>query len=499
MQNVGVEKATEAAQAIVAKLAVPDDRGDFNDLYVEYDKREVRRQLKKAVEVDAPSDDPSPTIVPSDVAFGDLFVAQHSKDVKFCEEGWEVWDDTRWKNDSLGEIQERGKDTARSIFDLAKNAESLDDQSKFGKWGVSALNKARIDSGIGLASSNRKVRLTMADFDRDPMLFNVANGTFDLRTEKLRPHNRSDLITRICPVAYDEAARCPLWLKFLDTIFERSKPLIQFVQRAIGYSLTGLTTEQCLFLCYGNGANGKTVLLETLRDLMSDYGLSSSIDTFIRRGNRGIPNDVARLAGARLVTIGETPEFGSFNESLLKDLTGGDTITARFLHKEFFEFRPQFKLWIRANHKPAIKGTDEGIWRRIRLIPFKVTIPPKKRDPDLLEKLRAELPGILIWGVQGYLDWRENGLQTPSAVRRATKSYRKEQDILGTYLKDCIQKKRSSHIMAAALYSDYSDWCDSNGETSVSSKQFSAAMEEREYDKKKVEKGMAYQGINFRK
>ena len=500
-KNIGVEKATEAARAIGAKLAIPDEPGDFNDLWHETDDDEVRRQLDAAVEV-APVEvvEASNTTVPSDITFGDRFVEQHSDVVRFCEEGPKVWDDKRWNKDSRGKIQELGKVTARSIFDLAKDEDDDDRRAKIAKWAIVAQHKPRIDAGIALASSDSRVRVGMSDFDADPLFLNVANGTIDLRTGQLKPHDRDDLITRLCPVEYDESAKCPRWDTFLDEIFDVSKSLIDFVQRGVGYSLTGLTNEQCLFICHGGGENGKSVLLETLRQIAADYAMSSSIETFMAHGNRGgIPNDIARLAGVRLVTVGETPQRGAFNESLVKDLTGGDTITARFLRREFFEFRPQFKLWIRANHKPQIRGTDRGIWRRMRLIPFTVTIPKKEQDPGLLERLRSELPGILTWAVEGCLDWQQHRLQIPAEVRKATKTYRSEQDVLGSYLKDRIRKNRSSHIMARPLYDDYAAWCDANREGSVlPEKDFSTTMIERGYEKLKTKKGMQYVGINFK-
>ena len=500
-KNIGVEEAVEAAQAIGANLAIPDERGDFNDLWQHTDDDEVRRQLDAADEVEPEqADQASGEITPSDVAFSDLFIEQHSEHVRYCEQGWLIWDGARWSHDDHGQVQEMGKQTARSILDLSKNEPDVERASKLARWGARVLQKARIDAGTSLACSNPKIRVKISELDADPLLLNVLNGTIDLRTGELRPHRRGDLITRLCPVEYDESAECPRWDSFLDTIFDGSKSLIDFVQRAVGYSLTGLTNEHCLFICYGHGDNGKTVLLETISQLAADYAKSSSIETFMARGNRGgIPNDIARLAGVRLVTVGETPQYGAFNESLVKDLTGGDTITARFLHREFFDFRPQFKLWIRANHKPRIKGTDHGIWRRIRLIPFGVTISKKKRDPYLLDKLRGELPGILARAVRGCLAWQKHGLEPPLEVRDATESYKSDQDVLGTYLKERVRRApESCYIKARPLYNYYVKWCEESGERPEPEKDFSAAMIERGYKKERKKSGWRYVGINFK-
>ncbi|HYU47276.1 MAG TPA: phage/plasmid primase, P4 family, partial [Terriglobales bacterium] len=263
----------------------------------------------------------------------------------------------------------------------------------------------------------------------------------NLKTGTLQPHCREDLLTKCLPIAYDPNAECPTWLDFLKTIMANNAALITFLQRAIGYSLTGDTSEQCLFIAHGSGSNGKSTFLEVLQALLGDYAESTPSASLLAKDRHdGIPNDIARLRGARLVTAVEIGEGKRLNEELVKRLTGQDTMTARFLFAEFFDFHAEFKLWIACNHLPTIRGTDHAIWRRIRLIPFTVTIPDEQQDKKLPGKLQAELPGILRWAIQGCLAWQEQELSTPSEVIAATKDYRALMDVIGGVLSTSNRK-----------------------------------------------------------
>jgi putative DNA primase/helicase len=264
------------------------------------------------------------------------------------------------------------------------------------------------------------------------------------------------------------------------------EPERTFLQRAFGYSLTGDTGEQSLFFLYGSGGNGKTVFVETLAALMGEFHTATRIDTLSQRQGGGIPNDIAALAGARVVTVSETPEGSRLNESLIKDLTGGDTISARFLRREFFDFRPQFKLWIRGNHKPQIRGTDDGIWRRVMLVPFTQTIPESERDPALTEKLQAELPGILRWAVEGCIAWQRDGLNPPESMRLALSEYRQEMDLLGAFIEECAVVSPDAYAPATPLYKAYQQWAEDNGHHAVTATRFGLAMAERGFAKEKV-------------
>ena len=247
----------------------------------------------------------------------------------------------------------------------------------------------------------------LADFDCDPMLFNVANGTLDLRTGTLRPHSRDDRLTRMVDVPYDPDARAELWHAFLWRITAQRVNLYKYLQRLVGYCLTGKVSEQVIVFLFGIGANGKSVFCETVAALLGEYGMQAQPELVMARRHGGIPNDVAALRGRRLAQMNETTQGSRFDEAKLKHLTGGDSLTGRFLHREFFDFRPTHKLIIRGNHKPQISGTDDGIWRRLHLVPFEVQIPEAEWDRSLADKLRTELPGILLWAVQGCLDWQQ--------------------------------------------------------------------------------------------
>ena len=267
-----------------------------------------------------------------------------------------------------------------------------------------------------------------AAFDQPPWLLNVLNGTVDLHTGILHEHRREDLLTKLAPVVYDPDATCPRWEAFLMRIMGDNVELVAFLQRAAGYALTGDTREEVIFILYGTGANGKSTFLEVLRALLEDYARQADFTTFLARRSDGVRNDVARLAGARFVTAVEAASGRRLDEALIKQLTGRDPVPARFLYQEYFEYYPEFKLFLATNHKPVIQGADEGIWRRIRLIPFAVTIPAAEQDRTLRATLRSELPGILNWAIQGCLAWQREGLGEAEAIQQATAAYRTEMD-----------------------------------------------------------------------
>ncbi len=318
------------------------------------------------------------------------------------------------------------------------------------------------------------------EFDRDDLLLNVENGTLDLQSLTLREHRREDRITKLAPVRLEPAATCTHWLAFLERIYGGDRELIEFVQRAAGYSLTGETGEQVLFLLHGSGANGKSTLLETLLAMLGDYARPTEFRTLLSRENsEAVRNDLAALCGLRMVTAVEVGRGKRLDEATVKQLTGGDTITARKLYQEFFDFRPRHKLWLAANVKPEIRGTDEAIWRRVLLIPHEVTIPPDERDRGLPSKLRDELPGILNWAIEGLRAWRANGLAPPERVRAATAEYREEMDILGDFIAAKCVLDAKAYAPTGALYTDYESWCRDNGEDAVKKRTFSILLKER--------------------
>jgi putative DNA primase/helicase len=350
---------------------------------------------------------------------------------------------------------------------------------------------------IELAKSEKGICLPYPAFDRDPWLAGVERGAIDLRTGEFLLPPANAYLSRRLGTEFNPHSQCPTWCAFLDRITDGDVALIAFLQRAIGYTLTGSTAEQVIFVLHGPGANGKSVLLRIIRELAGDYGADSPIDTFVNRSGRESSNDLARLAHVRFVCASELDEERPLAEALVKAITGGEAISARFLYGEYFEFVPAFKVWIACNHKPRISGDDYGIWRRIRLTPLRVTIPPEEQDRDLLAKLRRELPGILNWAIAGAIAWQRDGLETPASVVEATQAYREESDSIGTWLAaQCIEGP-DLMIQARTLYQDYAAFIDECRGRPLSMKRWAQRMADRCF-KKDNGRVVTYRGIALR-
>jgi putative DNA primase/helicase len=385
------------------------------------------------------------------------FARQHGEGLRYVSGwGWMVYDSTRWQRDETGAAMRRAKRTARSIYTEAGNTDDAEQAKRLAAWATASLSRNRLDAMQALAQSELPARTDA--FDKDPMLLNVTNGTLSLQTLELRPHRAGDQITHIAGAPYDPAARCPLWLKFLDRIMDHDQDMIAFLQRMAGYSLTGNTTEHAFFFLYGTGRNGKSTFTETLSAALGDYAGRVRSDTLLTKRDSAIPNDLASLSGARMVIASELPEGRRLDEPLIKDLTGGDTVKVRFLHREYFEFRPQAKILIFGNHRPTVKGTDEGMWSRVRLVPFTVTIPEAERNPKLAVELRGELAGIMAWAVAGCKAWQAGGLKPPAKVKAATAAYRGDQDTLAQFLTEVCVMEPQAKIKSSVLYDMYKAW-----------------------------------------
>lgn len=394
------------------------------------------------------------------------FVNLHGQDLHYCFPWGKflVWDGRRWTIDQTGQVRLWAKDVPGILLAEAATAHDPDQRKALAQFAFKCEGMERQKAFLTSAQSEPGIPILPEQLDPNPWLFNVLNGTLDLRTGELHPHRRENLITKLAPVEYDPQATCPTWLLFLNQIFCGNQEVINFVQKAVGYALTGDTREQCLFFLYGTGSNGKSTLLITLHNLFGDYAKRTSTETFLAKKGGQIPNDIAALRGARFVGAVEVAEGRRLAEVVVKEMTGGDLITARFLHAEFFEFRPEFKIFLAVNHRPVIKGTDHAIWRRIRLIPFTVEIPQEQQDRELPEKLKAELPGILNWFLAGCLQWRYGGLAAPQAVVDATEDYRSEMDTLGGFLQDHCILTPGAEVMAAELFKKYLVWAEASGE-----------------------------------
>jgi putative DNA primase/helicase len=426
--------------------------------------------------------------------------------------GWCTWDSSCWRPDTMGQAMRWAQETAARIADEGEFITDGKAQAERRKWSISSGNESRIEGMLAMAAPH--VTVAAGELDQDPWLLNVANGTLDLRTGALRSHHREDRITKRVPIAFDPGAACPAWEKFLDDIFLRDPELIGFIQRAIGYSLTGDTREECLFLAHGNGANGKSTFVEIVAALAGDYANKAQssllMDGGDRKGNASGPSEhIARLHGARFVSASETRKNERLDENLVKAVTGRDTITARFLNKGSFEFMPQFKVWLATNNKPVVLGTDNGIWRRLRLIPFEArfldpAVDPVKpggpvQDKDLRRKLMAELPGILAWAVRGGLAWQRDGLKAPAKVLAATAQYRADEDRLSRFLEDCVVAvPAGGGVTPTDMYVAYSGWCQTNAEDPLAKDKFRRALDERGYKQDRTKAGRYWDGTQLK-
>jgi putative DNA primase/helicase len=425
----------------------------------------------------------------TDVGNGIRFARQHHGDVRFwsASKRWLLWNGWRWVEDEHRLVHELAKQTARGI--LAEAAEVEDDRKRTEiiRHAMESERANRLRAMLETASSEPGIPVSHEELDPDPRLLATPSGTVDLTTGKIREPSREDLITRGTSVPYDPTAQSDLWDSFLARIVP-DEELRDFLQRACGYSGTGFATEDVLLILYGHGANGKTSFIETVAHDLGDFAVRIAATSLMRRRYEGIPNDIATLRGSRLVYSTETAESGRLDEARIKELTGGDRISARFLHGEFFTFDPTFTLWISTNHRPRIRGTDEGIWRRLCLVPFLERIAPEERDRGLRERLRQpqHARAVLRWVVEGAVEWTRRGLDPPESVREATGEYRREEDVLGDFLAEYeqvsaeqIHRGCSRYVAAKSLRSHYEAWCEEAGAEPWSSNRLGDALRER--------------------
>jgi len=421
-------------------------------------------------------------------------VERHGADLRYCYpwKSWLVWDGRRWAIDGTGEASRRVKETlghlyrtvARQLEELSDGADDDDPERTAKVKQLRGLlhnalkweDARRMSASLEVARSEPGIAITIPEMDTHPWLLNVLNGTINLRTGSLMPHMREDLLTKLAPVEYDPDAPCPTWLAFLDRIMDGNDDLIHYLQRVIGYSLTADASEQVLWFFHGAGANGKSTFLNAIREIMGDYAIQAVSDLFLKKKNESHPTERADLFGRRFVATIEVEDGRQMAEALVKQLTGGDKMRARWCHKDNFEFDQTWKFFIAANHKPRIQGTDHGIWRRIKLVPFTVTITEAEKNKQLPQKLREEYPGILAWAVTGCLRWLRDGWREPEAVKAATAEYRDEQDDFSRFLQECCVFNRDYRVQSSLLFARYQEW---SGDMTITSRNFRNLMKDK--------------------
>lgn len=419
-------------------------------------------------------------------SYDDTGNAQRFKDAfgevvrfSYIRKNWYFYDGKIWVIDQEGKI----KTLADKAIEKMKNekvfvAEGMDEEEAtkaFNKH-IKTTRSSRGKTSM-LKETEHLLPIKPASFDADPNLFNVQNGFLDLLTGKLHEHDRHKFFTKISNIEYTDKIDCPLWMEFLNTIFDNDQGLINYIQRAVGYSLSGSTEEQVMFVLFGNGRNGKSVFLDIITEMFGNYSTNIQPQTIMVKQQSSAANpDIAKLNGARLVTTTEPNEGVRMDEGLVKQLTGGDKVSARFLYEDEFEFTPQFKLWMATNHKPIIRGTDDGIWRRMAIVPFTVQIPLSQVDKRLTHKLRRELKAILNWAVEGYLMWRKDGLQEPQSIKDQRQAYRGEMDVLEAFIEECCVRNTHAKAKAKNLYQVYREWARDNGQYLMSSTKFGREM-----------------------
>ena len=415
----------------------------------------------------------------SDIGNGQRLVLRHGDDLRYCHpwKKWLVYDGSRWRLDEMGTAAARAKRTALSIYSEVAACSEAIQMGLLQKHAPKSCSVRAVTGMLSMAASEPSVAIVPEMLNRDQWLLNVRNGTIDLRTGELRPHSRADLITNLAPVDFDPKAECPTWLAFLDRIMAHDGTLISFLQRAVGYTLTGDVGADAFFFAFGGGANGKGVFLNTLTAMLGDYAAVLPAEVLLESRGERHSTDKTMLHGVRMAVCQEVKEGRRFDVGTLKALTGRDPITARRMREDNWTFLPTHKLWLAANTQPRVSENDEGTWRRILLVPFSVTIPEAERDPALSAKCAREAPGILAWAVRGLAQWRaagegKKGLEAPDAVSNATAAYREQEDVIGAFLRDRCVLVSSASTPKAELYAEFQSWCEAARETLMPKRAF---------------------------
>jgi putative DNA primase/helicase len=438
----------------------------------------------------------------TDLGNGERLATRYRDRIRYCHKWskWLAWDGRRWAMDDMAIVDGFAKMTVRMMLCEAATIANKKERLNHLKWQTASECRKLINAMIALAAREEGIPILPDDMNRDGWLLNCPNGTIDLRTGRLREHRREDLITQLCPTRFDPDAKCPLWDQTIDLFLAGDAELIGYWRKVCGYCLPGIVRDHLLPIAYGRGSNGKSTILGTLIEMLGrDYAMKCPPDMLMAKKNETHPTDRADLFGKRLAVAIETESGRRLNETMVKELTGGDHIRARRMREDFWEFPPTHTLLMATNHKPLIRGNDNGIWRRLKLIPFTVSVTGKRAIKDMPERLRAEFPGILAWCVRGCLEWQKDGLDEPKGVRNATGDYRKEQDRLGAFLEENTIGDVNGKVQAGELYTRYKNWAERSNEFVMTLTAFGTEMQERGFEEPKKSGGYKwYSGIKLR-
>ena len=400
----------------------------------------------------------------TDLGNAERFASQHMDKVRHCSSRnqWFVWDGKKFEEDEVGTVHQLAYKTVRSIYGEAAMASSEDERKPIAKHAMFSENGNKIDQMIKHAKNQPGIPVRQKELDADNWLINCYNGVLDLKTQTLHDHDAKHLMTKIALAQYNKEAHSPLWETFLNRIFGNNQAIIKYLQKVVGVSLTGQTL-QAIFILHGIGANGKSTFLEVVRRMLGNYAHQADFNTFIEQKNSTVREDLASLSGARVVMASECDSGKNLSEAIVKQITGGEAIRSRFLYGRSFEYVPTFNIFLATNHRPNVQGTDLGIWRRLKLIPFNVTIPEPERDEEFIDKLLEEIDGIFAWAVEGCALWQSEGLQEPDDVKAATQEYRADNDILTEFIAERLEHDASYKTDLKDMYNEYVSWSDENG------------------------------------
>jgi putative DNA primase/helicase len=426
------------------------------------------------------------TVTLADVSPGDKSLAAFSDDalaLRFTDaygeelryvapwDRWYRWTGVRWQEDNTLLYRDLARDLCRDIAAKANDG------------GKAIASRRTVEAIPFLAKADRRIAATIEQWDADKWLLNTPDGVIDLRDGDKRSHDPEDYITKCAAVS--PGGSCALWLAFLDRIMDGDKELVSFIQRMLGYALTGLTRDHAMFFLHGTGANGKSVLISTVAGILNEYHRAAPMEMLLASKHDRHPTELAGLVGARLVTAAETDHGRRWDEAKIKQLTGGDRIAARLMHRDFFEYAPQFKIIVASNHKPQIRSVDEAMRRRLNLIPFSVTIPPAERDTELAARLKLEWPAILQWMVEGCVSWQDRGLDPPEKVKAATADYLASQDVVAQFIAECLIEDRAAQpIGSARLFAAWKEWAEASGEYVGTNKTLTQRLEDKGFERR---------------